>query len=162
MFKKLIIIVVFLLLLTGCEKDSQSISGEEAPVDTHTPNAREVIFEDLQFGEHTVRFVEVDGSFDFDKIEFPNYEYNDYEIARISVEAIGSKEDALKIGVAIIEYYWDRNVWTDISFAGIVHYKVDNIWLFTYGPDDIFVDGGVTQIAMNGDTGEIIVWWGEE
>ena len=75
---------------------------------------------------------------------------------------ITSKRTAIAAGLDIAYHNFSESWLAANELISVTRYYADNVWLLRYGRNDVEVEGGITCIALNGTTGEIILFWGEE
>lgn len=75
---------------------------------------------------------------------------------------ITSEKTAIAVGLDIAYHNFSKGRVSDPKLVSVIRYYADNIWVLRYCRDDIEVEGGITCVALDGATGEIILRWGEE
>lgn len=75
---------------------------------------------------------------------------------------ITSEKMAIAVGLDIAYHNFSKGRVSDPKLVSVIRYYADNIWVLRYCRDDIEVEGGITCVALDGATGEIILRWGEE
>ena len=80
------------------------------------------------------------------------------------ITPIHSKEEALKVGMDIINVYHADGIFPEYNLFGIVHSPSYNDWRFAYsvetvGTKELQYLGGVFYVAIDGNKGEIIQIW---
>ena len=136
-----------------------NVNGDNEPDDTVNTN------EVSDMGK--IEFIEIEGT-DVDWSSFPLDSRIDPKEIEIPVDAkfISSKEDAIRIGEAIIENLRNKRSWySNYVLLEVKHYLVENIWCFYYAIDERDKDawdrsdGDDFHIVIDGDNCEIIIAW---
>lgn len=143
--------LIIILLISGCGETSND----------NTTNTSGVT--DMEM----IDFIEIEqAGIDWNEVEFP---ISSKEIAiPFNIKSIATKEDAIKIGKAIIENCWDNGKFLDFVLLTIVHSTEDNVWRFDYSIDQrnkkdgtLLLCGGF-YVAIDGNNGKVIKAWVEE
>lgn len=170
----LLVLLMIILLLSsciGCEKssDKDNLNGSTTAVDESSAsdtNATQSDKSDREYLKETVSVVEVDKySVDYEKIEFPiEFEADVLEL----VKPVKTDEEAKSVAIDILEKCHEQGKWLDDTLVGILHSTEDNVWRFEYSldqsdvPIDELVDGSVSYVVIDGNSGELIAAWAEE
>ena len=137
--KKVILTLILLLILSGC----QQVGGPSADTTAEGTTEFEVYFRE-----------DVNGLIDIDDIH-PKLVLKDTEFPE-SVDPITSKDQALEIG----EILFVRDGWV---LSSVIHTIDTNMWTFLYVEGDkIDWNGGGISIAVDGTTGRVLKAWGGE
>ena len=104
-------------------------------------------------------------SADYEKIEFPiEFEADVLEL----IKPVKTDEEAKSVAIDILEKRHKQGKWRDDTLVGILHSTEDNIWRFEYSldqsdvPVDELVDGSVSYVVIDGNSGKLIAAWAEE
>jgi len=97
------------------------------------------------------------------------FEPNEHGIeVPVGVTSISSKEEALKIGLEIIENHRNNTMSPDYILFTVEHYTAENTWVFYYSieqrdvPFEEQMIGEGIGVAVDGNSGEILKAWAEE
>ena len=146
--KKIILLVLLLALLVGCNYAPKNDNYDED--DNLT---------DIQIAE-IERF-----DFEWDQVEFP---FDPGEDALAKIAPIGTSKEAVDIATAIINALHEDGRVPEYVLLSVTHSTEENIWCFEYSIDqrnfnaDSLVECGGLYIAVDGNEGELIKAWVEE
>ena len=163
MKKVMILLMSLILFLAGCGNEPGSSDVSDNGSSCNTSNSSNEKEPNMQ----EPKFVEIEwAGINWDQIEFP-IDPKEIEIP-IDVKTISTKEEAIRVGEAIIKNCWKNNKFPDYVFLTIVHSTKDNIWRFDYSIDqrdkDVndLIDCGGFYVAVNGINCETIKAWVDE
>ena len=143
--KIMIIVILILTVLSGC---SRTQSDEEA----YSVNG-EIAF----IPGSNVAFSEFDSS--IERMIVRGIEWSKEELIKENQGMISSKEEAKEVGLKLAELIKEYSITPKIALRWIEHNPNDNIWIFTYGDPTPDLLGAAIQVAVDGDSGEIMRMW---